>query len=240
MATEEKGAARLAWPAVPWVVLVVLATLELAACGGSSSSSTGNGTSSSSTGSSSGLSFQYSPATGTALPDATVNAPYSQTVQVTSGGTAPFQFAIVSAPAGFAIASVDSTSASLAGTPSQTGTTLIQLHVTDATFHASSSSYTLRVNAAPATLTITPGSLPNAQRTQRYSQFLRVSGGVSPFAWSLNGTLPAGLAFGSSTTASIDISGVPTAPGTSTFSVTVTDGSSPARTGTLPYTITVN
>jgi len=56
-----------------------------------------------------------------------------------------------------------------------------------------------------------------------YSQSLVVTGGVSPYSWSVvSGTLPAGL----SLSATGSITGTPSATGTATFSVQVVDGRS--------------
>jgi hypothetical protein len=81
---------------------------------------------------------------------------------------------------------------------------------------------------------VTTASLPVGTTTVAYSQTLSASGGVSPYTWSVaSGTLPAGL------TLSADgvISGTPTAGGTSTFTVRVTDSGS--RTGTKSLSIVV-
>jgi hypothetical protein len=74
-------------------------------------------------------------------------------------------------------------------------------------------------------LTITTTSLPNGVNGNAYSQTVTASGGTGSYSFSLaSGTLPAGLSLSASGT----ISGTPTAAGTSTFTVSVSDGSTSA------------
>lgn len=61
------------------------------------------------------------------------------------------------------------------------------------------------------------------------------TGGTSPYTWSASG-LPAGLWISASTGT---ISGTPNTAGTSTVTVTATDSSSPAKTGSASFTWTV-
>jgi len=68
-----------------------------------------------------------------------------------------------------------------------------------------------------------------------YSTTLAASGGTQPYAWTITlGTLPSGLNLNSSTGV---ISGTPTASGTSSFTVQVTDANSQAATQGLSITI---
>lgn len=74
----------------------------------------------------------------------------------------------------------------------------------------------------PSPLVITTGSVPSATVGTSYSTEIDVSGGTTPYAWSItSGSLNPGLNLDSS---SGIISGTPTSAGTSTFTVTVTDG----------------
>ncbi len=89
----------------------------------------------------------------------------------------------------------------------------------------------------PATLVITTASLPGGTQGAAYSASLSSSGGTLPVSWSLiNGTtLPAGL----SLSAAGQITGTPTASGTSTFTVKVTDSGTPVQTASQTFSITV-
>ena len=77
-----------------------------------------------------------------------------------------------------------------------------------------------------ATLTVpamiaTTSSLPDAIVGAAYSQTLTEQNGLAPFTWTIvTGSLPAGLTLNASTGA---ITGTPTTPGVSTFTVQVTD-----------------
>ncbi len=73
----------------------------------------------------------------------------------------------------------------------------------------------------PPAPTITTTSLPAGQVGVAYSQKMQATGGTPPYSWSLAaGALPAGLTLDPATGT---ISGTPTASGTATFTVQVTD-----------------
>ncbi|MEO5898228.1 MAG: phospholipase D-like domain-containing protein [Vicinamibacterales bacterium] len=89
----------------------------------------------------------------------------------------------------------------------------------------------------PAALSITTASpLAGATVGTAYSQTLTAAGGTAPYSgWTVvTGTLPAGLALNPSTGA---ITGTPTAAGTSTFTVRVTDAASTQATKSLSVTV---
>ena len=79
--------------------------------------------------------------------------------------------------------------------------------------------------------TITTASLDDGTRLVPYAQTLAASGGTPPYAWSIDsGALPAGLSLDGTTGA---ITGTPTAAGTSSFTVRVTDAASQSATKSL-------
>lgn len=81
---------------------------------------------------------------------------------------------------------------------------------------AGSTSYTY--NTGPALLTVAP---PSGEVNVAYSYQIAVTGGTSPFTWSISaGSLPPGITLGASTGL---LSGTPTTAGTSSFTVKVTD-----------------
>ena len=85
-------------------------------------------------------------------------------------------------------------------------------------------------------LSVSTTSLPGGTQSVTYSQTLAATGGTGPYSWSLiSGTLPAGLTL---TNGGL-ISGTPTAIGTNSFTVQVTDSSVPAQTATQALSITV-
>jgi Putative Ig domain/IPT/TIG domain len=88
--------------------------------------------------------------------------------------------------------------------------------------------------AGPPSLTITTNSLPEGKVNNTYSASLQVSGGTPPYEWSISsGSLLPGLSLSGSGV----ISGTPTKPGSSGFTVLVTDSGNPKGTATKAFTI---
>jgi hypothetical protein len=80
-------------------------------------------------------------------------------------------------------------------------------------------------------------SLPNGAVGVSYNATLTANGGTAPYNWSINkGTLPVGLSLDSDTGI---ISGMPTTGGDSTFTVKVSDNSTPVKSAKQRYTIAV-
>ncbi len=121
-----------------------------------------------------------------------------------------------------------------AGTITGTSTPIVTAtSVADTTISATAS---LVVSGAPV---IDPITLFPANADTAWGANITVIGGESPFAWALNsGTLPAGVTLGSSTSATVAISGTPTATGTYNFQIKATDKQS--RTATVDMTLVVN
>jgi fibronectin-binding autotransporter adhesin len=159
----------------------------------------------------------------TTLSAATVGTSYSQTVSA-SGGTAPYTFAVSSGslPAGLTL----SAAGVLSGTATAGGSFHFTVTATDSASNTGSQSYSLTVN--PATITISPQTLPAAKAGVQYSDTLTASGGTAPYTFAVSsGSLPAGL----SLSATGALTGMTTAGGSFSFTVTATDSS----TGTGPY-----
>ena len=96
----------------------------------------------------------------------------------------------------------------------------------------------LEILPASSSLQFSTSSLPAGQVGANYSTTVQATGGTTPYHWSISsGSLPAGLTLSATTGA---ISGTPTASGSSTFTVKVTDSTSPtAQTATKSLTLTV-
>jgi hypothetical protein len=146
------------------------------------------------------------------LPNAAIGVNYSQVLQA-AGGTAPYTWTATSLPPGITL---DASTGNLHGTPSTPGTQSIAVTATDTTLATAHANLSLTIDS----LSITTNTLPTGVVGISYAASLAVSGAQSSLVWSLaGGALPAGLAL-NSTTGSIN--GVPTAAGTSTFTVNVT------------------
>jgi Domain of unknown function (DUF4082) len=91
-------------------------------------------------------------------------------------------------------------------------------------------------SAATPQLSISTTSLSNGAPSVPYNQSLLAAGGNPPYGWSLvSGALPVGLTLSSAGL----ISGTPTASGSSSFTVQVTDASSPVQTATQALSINI-
>ncbi|RSV29025.1 putative Ig domain-containing protein [Sphingomonas sp. ABOLH] len=164
------------------------------------------------------------------LPAGTSGAAYSETPSAT-GGTAPYSYTLTAGalPAGVTLSS----SGSLSGTPTQSGSFTFSITATDSSTgsgpYSATRSYTLSI-AAPA-LALAPASLANATVGAAYSQVLTASGGTAPYSYAVTaGALPAGVTLGTNGT----LSGTPTAGGSYSFTVTATDATATGNGG--PYT----
>jgi hypothetical protein len=82
----------------------------------------------------------------------------------------------------------------------------------------------------------TTSPLPSGTINVAYATTLAASGGKAPYTWSSSGTLPKGLTLSSAGT----LSGTPTVAGPNSFSITVSDSESHAKTATLAATLFIN
>lgn len=95
--------------------------------------------------------------------------------------------------------------------------------------------FTLTV--ASPTLTITTTTLLHATVGAAYSATVQATGGVTPYSFSISaGALPAGVTLNAGTGV---ISGTPTAAGTASFTVRVSDAETPAQTASQALTLLV-
>ncbi|MBB2775704.1 UNVERIFIED_ORG: outer membrane autotransporter protein [Comamonas terrigena] len=156
-----------------------------------------------------------------------------------SGGLAPYHFAALTITAGSLPTglSYNTATGTLSGTPTSAGIVSFQITATDSTTGTGPASqtgnYTLTI-AAP-TITVNPGTLPNATIGAGYSQTVSASGGTAPYGYTVStGSLPTGLTLNS---ANGSISGTPTAQGSFSFTITATDTNT--FTSARSYTVTV-
>ena len=174
--------------------------------------------------------------TSTSLAGGKTGSSYSATLSAT-GGTPNYTWSISSGslPAGLTLSSAGA----ISGTPTASGTATFTVTVKDSGSPAQTTSAqeSIAVTAASSTLTITSTSLGGAETGSAYSTTLSATGGTPSYSWSVtSGSLPAGLSMSSAGV----ISGTPTTTGTSTFTVMVTDSSSPAQTASVQESLTVS
>ncbi|HWQ56097.1 MAG TPA: putative Ig domain-containing protein [Bryobacteraceae bacterium] len=163
--------------------------------------------------------------TTTSLPPATVGVSYSQPLSA-AGGTPPYTWTIVgTAPPGLAISGN-----TIAGVPTAAFSAPITVRVSDTGGRDATAQLTFTVQPAP--LQITTASLPRAIAGTAYMQQLMVTGGTPPYTWTAADELPPGLSLINGA-----ISGTPTAAGSFSFAVRVTDAQSRTTANTFALTI---
>ena len=169
---------------------------------------------------------------GGGLQDASLNVGYSQALTA-AGGVPPYTWSVLagSMPPGMGLNS----SGTFAGTPTSIGSFGFTAQVKDTSGGTAAAGFTINVD--PPSLTITTGSpLPNAIAGSAYpTQSFAATGGIGPYTFAVtSGSLPAGLSMSDGT-----ITGTPSAVGSSSFTITASDSSSPAVTTTAEYQISV-
>lgn len=175
--------------------------------------------------------------TNPALSPAVVNTNYTATFAA-QGGAGGYSWTATGLPSWATL----TTAGVLSGTPTATGTVMFPVTVTDSLGATQAVTFTLPVNL-PA-LTITTTGLANGAVGAQYNQTLTGTGGLSPYTWALatgSGPLPAGLTLSSSGPTTATISGMPGKAGTFTFTVQLTDSTTPTpNTTTKAFTIVIS
>ncbi|HVB93346.1 MAG TPA: Ig domain-containing protein, partial [Acidimicrobiales bacterium] len=132
-------------------------------------------------------------------------------------------------PAGLTL---DGATGVISGTPTGSGSSTFTVTITDAANQIAAQAYSMGVSTGP---TITTNTLPGGESGTPYNQTLAGIGGSGPYAWSVTtGSLPAGLTLNGATGV---ISGTPTGSGSSTFTVTLTDGKGQTASGIFTLTL---
>ncbi len=171
------------------------------------------------------------------IPSATMGTAYTVAFAA-SGGSSPYTWSINSGslPSGL---SLGSSTGVLGGTPAQQGTSNFTIEVTDSAQQTAQAAFSIAVSksgSSGSTLSITTSSIPGGSVGTAYGTTFIVSGGSSPYTWSvISGSLPSGLSLGSSTGV---LAGTPTQQGTSNFAVAVTD--STQQTAQAAFSIVIS
>ena len=165
---------------------------------------------------------------GSPLPNGTVGVAYSANITA-SGGTNPYSCSITGAlPAGLSLSAC-----TVSGTPTVAGSVTVLVTVTDGGTPAQNASANETITIAPSALSLT-NTLPDGTVGVPYSAPISATGGITPYSCSITGVLPAGLALSGCT-----VSGTPTAAGSSSITVKVTDSGSPAQNASQNETIVI-
>lgn len=172
--------------------------------------------------------------TTTSLPAGAVDTAYGSSLHA-SGGTGNLTWSIASGslPVGLTL---NAGTGRISGTPTLSGTTNFTVKVTDSAPNPESATQSLSLTIANG-LIITTTSLPSGALNVAYSELLQATGGTQPYSWSITaGNLPTGLSLDASTG---EISGAPTASGTSSFTVQVKDSAASPSSATQSLSITI-
>ncbi|HVW10330.1 MAG TPA: putative Ig domain-containing protein, partial [Bryobacteraceae bacterium] len=164
-----------------------------------------------------------------ALPDGSLQAAYSQALQA-AGGIPPYSWSYLAGtlPDGL---SLDS-SGNVSGMPATASTFAFTAQVRDSAGASASAGFSIRI--APNSLSITNASLPNGIAGTAYpTQAFGAAGGIGPYTFVSNGSLPAGLTFTNG-----QITGTPTGAGTSSFTVKATDSSGQSASSEFRIAVT--
>jgi large repetitive protein len=159
------------------------------------------------------------------LPSADAGTFYSQDLDA-SGGTGVYTWSI---SAGILPTWAHLSGSTISGNPGATGTSTFTVKVNDGISFVTKS-LSIKVYTA---LTLTTNTLASGDAGSAYSQTLSASGGNGTFNWSISaGSLPAWAVLSGNV-----IRGTPTAAGSTTFTVQLSDGTA---TLTRVYTIVIN
>jgi hypothetical protein len=166
-------------------------------------------------------------------PAATVDTPYTGLIGV-SGGTGPYTCKVNSGtlPAGLSI-----NNCTITGTPTTAGSAILNVTATDSSNPQGTVTGNVTVVVNPLSTLTLNGSLPNATLGVQYTQTITAQGGLAPYTYAITaGTLPPGITLDPATGV---FSGIPTAPGASSFTLTATDSENPKQTASLPLILLV-
>ena len=165
------------------------------------------------------------------FPNGAVGQVYAQALGAT-GGIQPYVWSATGQiPPGLSLTSVGT----ISGTPTVGGTYAFTLTVVDARQTSVSKALSIIITGPGAgRLTVTTTTLPSGNLGQSYSQTLNATGGAPPYQWAAGTGFPSFLALDPNLGT---VSGTPTAAGTFTFPVQVTDSARTTASGTVSLTI---
>ncbi|MEO8371231.1 MAG: putative Ig domain-containing protein [Candidatus Solibacter sp.] len=164
------------------------------------------------------------------FPNGSVGVSYAQTLQATGGAT-PYTWSVSGQlPPGLIVNPVGL----LSGTPTAPGTFSFTLLVVDIRQASASRTLSLTIAGSGTRLSVTTTALPQGTAGVAYSQTLTAIGGTTPYTWSAGQGFPSFLTLNQNSGV---VSGTPTAAGSFSFPVQVTDAARTTATGTVTLTI---
>jgi hypothetical protein len=172
------------------------------------------------------------------LPAAAVDQPYEAFLLTSNGAVDTFTITRGSLPPGLSMpATYGAAGTIVGGTPTAAGTFTFTVHVTKfgTSTPSTNGTYSITVGpAAPLAITFPSTCCTAGTVGSSYFQNFFTSGGVGPFTWTVSaGQLPPGVVLTSG-----HLGGTPTAVGTFTFTITVTD--SAGNHASEPGSITIS
>lgn len=174
--------------------------------------------------------------TTSSLPGITAGGVYNNALQV-SGGVPPYSWSISSGslPTGLSLSS----GGTISGTSCTGSTSKFTVQVADSASPPLTASAPLSIGVTVVPLSISTTSLPGGVIDTIYNQPVLVSGGISPYTWSVaSGSLPTWATLDPSTGS---ITGIPGTTGTANFTLQVAEtGCSALTSPTQTLSISVN
>jgi hypothetical protein len=166
------------------------------------------------------------------LTAATQGSSYSDSVYAAGGTPASYKFSLSqgSLPKGLKL----NKTGAISGTPKSPGTSSFTVKVVDGT---ESTTQAESIYVAPdVPLSVKTAKLAAAKLGVSYSKTLAATGGTAPYSWTVSaGSPPPGLSFGTGG----QLTGLPTATGSYTFTAEATDSTPTPETATRAFTVTV-
>jgi hypothetical protein len=171
------------------------------------------------------------------LMDGNVGTAYSDKIAAMNG-TPPYTFMLASGsalPNGLTLSS----DGSVSGTPLVAGSSRLDVVAVDSASPQNMASATISITIKPAAgsaLSIVTTSLPDGAVGTAYEATVTATGGTTPYVFSIaSGSPPNGIALSTDG----KLTGTASVAGTATFTIEVTDASSPSQSATAVFTLTI-